>query len=138
MTIAPAPTTPAPRDRGLWRLLLPLIIALNLGFQFCAEKVAMATQGMPFGIDWILAVVAQPWTAIIVVCEILSFAVWMVVLARAAVGTAFLLTAIGYVFVTAMALFVFHERAGLAQWLGSIAILAGVYLLGEKTPGKKV
>lgn len=105
--------------------------ALNLGYQFCAEQLAQATAGLPFGWAWLTAVASQPWTAAIIILEIGSFAAWMSVLARLSVSEAFPLTAVGYLLVIALGWIGLHEPVRPLQIVGAMAITLGVFFVGS-------
>ena len=125
----------SPRSPLVWMIILPAVPVLNLGYQFCAETLAKATRDAPFGLAWIVSVFLQPWTALLAVLEIGSFAVWMIVLSRLSISVAFPLTAVSYALVVALGWFAFHEPIRPLEIVGAVAITTGVFLLRGKVGG---
>jgi multidrug transporter EmrE-like cation transporter len=114
---------------ALW-VLLPL---LSVGYQIAAKEAAHGLAGIPFGWHWIRAAISTPWVQGLIVCEIVSFCAWMMVLAEVKLSTAFSMTALNYVLVIAASWIVFHEVGNALQIMGGSAIIAGVWLIG-RTP----
>ena len=112
--------------------VLPAVPVLNLGYQFCAEKLAQATLGAPLGLSWFTAALSQPWTLALIALEAASFAGWMIVLARLSLSAAFPLTAVSYGLVTLLGWVVFHEPVRLLEIIGGIFIAGGVFLIGSE------
>lgn len=123
-----AALTRARVSRPLVWLAMPLTALVN---QYLAERTAQALLGRPFGLGWLAAAIRSPWVQAWIGCEIVTFAVWMVVLANLTLSAAFPMTALGYVLVIGMGWTLFHEPVTLAELVGGTAILAGVWLLGE-------
>jgi len=115
------------RSAALWGVVLCAAVAN----QYLAERTAGALAGLPVGVDWLARAAASPWVRAWIACEILTFAAWMSVLADAALSKAFPMTAAGYVLVVALGWIGFGEPVRPAQLAGAVAILAGVWLLGE-------
>jgi multidrug transporter EmrE-like cation transporter len=114
--------------RPLVWVAMPVTALAN---QYLAVRTAGALAGLPFGLDWLAQAAASPWAQAWVVCEMLTFAVWMVVLSQLSLSAAFPMTALGYVLVIGLGWTVLAEPASLVEVIGSAAILAGVWLLGE-------
>lgn len=110
--------------------LLPSVPLLNLGYQFCAVKLAQATAGLPFGLRWFATALSQPWAIALIALEAGSFIAWMFVLSRLSVSAAFPLTAGSYGLVIMLGWFAFHEPVRLLEVLGGLLIAAGVLLIG--------
>ena len=81
---------------------------------------------------WLWRAVQTPWIDAWIVAEIVTLAAWTVVLSQMSLSAAFPMTALGYALVIALGWTVFHEPATLLQGLGAVAILAGVWLLGDE------
>jgi len=109
-------------------LAVPL---LNLGYQFGAEQLAHVTAGIPFGPDWLVGIMRQPWMAAIIVIEIGSFIAWMSVLASLSVSEAFPLTAVGYLLVIALGWIWLREPIRPLQIVGAVSIALGVFFVGS-------
>lgn len=115
-------------SRPLVWLAMPVLAVVN---QYLAERTAQALQGRAFDLGWLADAVSQRWAQAWIGCELVTFAVWMVVLSDLTLSAAFPMTALGYVLVIGLGWTVFHEPVTLAEVAGGAAILAGVWLLGE-------
>ena len=111
----------------LW-LAMPVMGVVN---QYLAVRTARALAGEPFGLAWLAAAIRSPWVQTWIGCEVVTFAVWMVVLSSLTLSAAFPMTAIGYVLVVGMGWLVLGEPVTLAELVGGAAILAGVALIGD-------
>jgi multidrug transporter EmrE-like cation transporter len=109
-------------------MAMPLTAVVN---QYLAMRTAQALAGQPFGLGWLGAAVRSHWVQAWVGCELVTFAIWMVVLSDLSLSAAFPMTALGYVLVVGMGWVVFGEPLTLAELVGGAAILAGVVLLGD-------
>lgn len=107
---------------------MPVLAVIN---QYLAERTAQALAGHAFGLDWLAAAIRTPWVEGWIGCELVTLAVWMVVLSNLTLSQAFPMTALGYVLVIGMGWTVLGEPVTLAELAGGAAILAGVWLLGE-------
>lgn len=118
------------RRAALWALLgaLPL---LQLAYQIAAKQAAGAMASIPFSFAWITALIRTPWAQGLVVLEIVGFAAWMTVLAEIKLSAAFPLTAVSYVLVVLAGWFGFHEPMSVAQLIGGLTILRGVWMIGQ-------
>jgi multidrug transporter EmrE-like cation transporter len=114
--------------RPLVWLAMPLMAVVN---QYLAERTAHALLGRPFGLSWLATAIRSPWVQTWIGCEIVTFAVWMIVLSDLTLSAAFPMTALGYVLVIGMGWTVLGEPVTLAEVVGGAAILAGVWLLGD-------
>lgn len=112
----------------LW-LAMPVMGVVN---QYLAERTAQAMLGKPLGLTWIVEAIRTPWVEAWIGCEVVTFTVWMVVLSNLTLSAAFPMTALGYVLVIGMGWTVLGEPVTLAELVGGAAILAGVWLLGER------
>lgn len=123
-----AVVTRARAARPLVWLAMPLTALVN---QYLAERTAQALVGRTLGLAWLEAAIRSPWVQAWIGCELVTFAVWMVVLANLSLSAAFPMTALGYVLVIGMGWTMFHEPVTLAELVGGAAILTGVWLLGD-------
>lgn len=114
--------------RPLVWLAMPVMGVIN---QYLAERTAQALKGLPFGPDWLRAVIRSPWVQTWIGCEIVTLGVWMIVLSNLSLSAAFPMTALGYVLVIGLGWTAFAEPVTLSEIIGGAAILAGVWLLGE-------
>lgn len=129
--------TPPPRAtfRSRWArtLLFCALPLLGLAFQITAKETALAMRDVPFGLQWVLSALALPWAQAMIVLEIVSLAVWMIVLSEVKLSEAFPLSALSYVLVILASWILFDEPGNDLQVLGGAAILTGVWLIG-RTP----
>jgi multidrug transporter EmrE-like cation transporter len=114
--------------RPLVWLAMPLMALVN---QYLAVRTAQALAGQPFGLSWLAAAIRSPWVQGWIGCEIVTLAIWMVVLSNLSLSAAFPMTALGYVLVIGMGWTLFAEPVTLAEIIGGAAILAGVWMLGD-------
>lgn len=122
---------PAPRRRLAPMVLFAILPLLTLGYQIAAKASAARLAQMRFDVDWLLAAARLSSVQILLVCEVASFVAWMTVLAEMPLSAAFPLSAVSYVLIIAASALVFHEPVGLLQVVGSLAILVGVWLIGQ-------
>tara|TARA_R110002124_G_scaffold218645_2_gene384530 strand:- start:7985 stop:8392 length:408 start_codon:yes stop_codon:yes gene_type:complete len=135
MTIWSRNTEPGTVSRRLSLVALCLgLPLLGLGYQVASKFTALALQGMPFGVDWLMAALSQPWGPLLLVIEGLSMATWMIVLAEIKLSAAFPMLALGYLLVMVAGWTLFHEPIGGLQVLGGLTVLAGVWLIGRDRP----
>jgi drug/metabolite transporter (DMT)-like permease len=121
----------APRRRLAPMVLFAILPLLTLGYQIAAKASAVHLAHMRFEPSWLLAAIRMPTVQILLVCEVASFAAWMTVLAEMPLSAAFPLSAVSYVLIIAASAVVFHEPVGVLQVVGSLAILAGVWMIGR-------
>lgn len=115
------------RRRGALPLAWVLLPLLVTGYQIASKRIADDARGG----DWLTSVLANPVLPILIALEVASFATWMYVLARMQLSEAFPLSAISYVFVLLASWVIFGENGSASQVMGSVAILAGVWLIGR-------
>ena len=114
--------------RPLVWLAMPLMVVIN---QYWAVRTARALAGEPFGLGWLAAAIRSPWVQTWIGCEIVTFAVWMVVLSNLTLSAAFPMTGLGFVLVIGMGWTALGEPVTLAELVGGAGILAGVWLIGD-------
>ncbi|MDW5317109.1 EamA family transporter [Rhizobium sp. PL01] len=78
---------------------------------------------------WIAGALQSPWILAALAVEIICFFLWMRILSELNLSKAFPLSAISYVLVIASGWLVFGEPVVALQVIGSILILAGVWLI---------
>lgn len=115
----------------IW-LFLPLCA---VAYQISAREISTCGQDVATAGLWLGCVVHTPWLGALVVSDIGGFAAWMFVLGKMDLSAAFPMTALSYVLVIAVSWTVFSEPGGIAQVLGSAAIMAGVFLMGRTGSG---
>ena len=107
--------------------------ALLMGFDTLAQlsfKWAGLHGGeLSFDLPWLLRVFSQPWIYGAIIGYIGAFFTWMTVLTRAPVGPAFAASHLEVVSVLILSAWLFSEHLTPLQWLGSLAIIAGIVCL---------
>jgi drug/metabolite transporter (DMT)-like permease len=103
-----------------------------MGNQYLAEKVAHVLMGRAFGLSWLESAVRSPFAQAWAGLEVITLGVWMVVLYELELSAAFPMTAVGYLLVIGMGWTLFGEPVTASQLAGSLAILVGVWLLGDQ------
>lgn len=121
------------RRAALWGVLGAIPI-LQLAYQIAAKQAALTMASIPFGAGWIGLLIHSPWARGLVLLEIAGFAAWMTVLAEMKLSAAFPLSAVGYILVVLAGWLVFHEPVTVFQIVGGLAILGGVWLIGQADP----
>lgn len=111
---------------SLW-VAIPVLTTLN---QACIKLLAERTKAVPFGWSWLVHALQVPWMAGILLCEVMSFALWLTILADTGISKAAPITAIAYLLILLMSWTAFHETIMPLQVAGSILILIGVWLIG--------
>ncbi|MDB5457981.1 MAG: Permease of the drug/metabolite transporter superfamily [Caulobacter sp.] len=120
-----------PRRRLAPMVLFAILPLLTLGYQVAAKASATHLAGARFDLAWLASAARLPTVQLLLVLEVASFAAWMTVLAEMPLSAAFPLSAVSYVLIIAASAVVFHEPVGALQGVGSLAILAGVWLIGR-------
>jgi multidrug transporter EmrE-like cation transporter len=115
--------------RPLVWLVMPAMAVVN---QYLAMRTAQTLGGLAFGATWLVHAGLSHWVQGWVVCEIVTFSVWMVVLSDLSLSAAFPMTALGYVLVIGLGWTIFGERVTPTELAGGAAILAGVWLLSDR------
>lgn len=134
--LGPAVNAAVPRlvSVCIW-VLLPLA---TVAYQIAAKQVSSCGGSTSAPRQWLACVLHTPWSAAMVVSDIAGFVAWMLVLGRMTLSAAFPLSALSYVLVIAASWTVFREQASPAQLVGSVLIMAGVFLLGRGEPPEKL
>lgn len=115
--------------------LVVLAVVLNTGAQFLlkagADKLAGLAQagGTPLQLGW--AGATNLWVITGLACYVISFAVWIGVLAKLPVSVAYPLLSLGYVAGLLVSYWFFGETLTASKLGGVALILAGVYLLSR-------
>lgn len=122
-----------PRRRLAPMVLFAILPLLTLGYQIAAKASAADLAHMRFDLAWLASAARMPTVQLLLVLEIASFVAWMTVLAEMPLSAAFPLSAVSYVLIVAASAVVFHEPISALQVAGSLAILAGVWLIGRGT-----
>ncbi|MGH8184590.1 MAG: DMT family transporter [Rhodanobacteraceae bacterium] len=110
-----------------WLLLL-LIETLG---QVAIKKAGIAVGAFELDRPSILKAVSTPWLWLGLACYLGQFAIWMKILEKSALSSAFPTSAIVFVAVMVASWAVFGDSMGWEKILGSAIIVAGILLLGS-------
>jgi multidrug transporter EmrE-like cation transporter len=111
------------------RLSWLAVPVLNTLFQIFIKRGAenLGETGDP--LHWLAGALQSPWILAALAVEIICFFLWMRILSELDLSKAFPLSAISYVLVIASGWLVFGEPVVALHVIGSILILAGVWLI---------
>ncbi|NTF43692.1 EamA family transporter [Agrobacterium rhizogenes] len=110
------------------RLSWLAVPVLNTLFQFFIKLGAEQLNGE--GMEaWLWQALSSYWILAAIAVEVVTFFIWMNVLAELDLSRAFPLSGISYVLIIATGWFVFGERVVALQVIGSGLILTGVWLI---------
>lgn len=116
-------------------VLVIVAIVLNTGAQFLlkagAGQVANVASAGGTALDVGIAGATNPWVLFGLACYVISFAVWIGVLAKLPVSVAYPLLSLGYVVGLFASHWLFGESLDASKLAGVTLILAGVYLLSR-------
>jgi drug/metabolite transporter (DMT)-like permease len=121
---------PRKSSYSLW-LAIPVLTTLN---QACIKLLAVQTKEISFGWEWMAQAAHTPWALGILLCEILSFALWLTILSSMDISKAAPITAVAYVAIMLMSWTVFDEPVMTLQIIGGVLIVAGVWCIGTASP----
>nr|WP_245298166.1 EamA family transporter [Rhizobium miluonense] len=110
------------------RLSWLAVPALNTLFQFFIKLGAEQMHSQSPEV-WLWQALSSYWILAAIAVEIVTFFIWMNVLAELDLSRAFPLSGISYVLIIATGWFIFDERVVALQIIGSGLILTGVWLI---------
>jgi len=119
---------------SLW-VGLPLLSAL---FQASAKMLAVEMRDIPFGWSWLAQAINSPWAFVILLSEVISFGIWLNVLSDVPLSRAFPITAVAYISIPVMSWTLFKENVMSLQIVGSVLILAGVWLISIASDDEQI
>jgi drug/metabolite transporter (DMT)-like permease len=78
-----------------------------------------------------LKVVSSPFIVVGLIVYVISVSMWLLVLSRVPVSTAYPMTSLAYIFNVLGAYILFSEHISLIQIMGIFVIIFGVYLIAQ-------
>ena len=112
---------------SLWVLFLAVECTAQIGL-----KLGSGVLGdIPFGTHWLATAFADGWVQIGIVCYVLAFVFWMLILDRMDLSHAFPLSGTVYVVVLLASAFGLHEALTPLHWAGVGLIMIGVWVMGQ-------
>lgn len=119
---------------GVWGLLIAGVV-LNTGAQLMLKAGTTALGGALIGPDGIvsslLRIFTQPWIVAGLASYVVSFVVWIAVLAKAPVSIAYPMLSIGYIANAFAAAALFGESLNPLKLVGIGIIVLGVFVLAR-------
>jgi multidrug transporter EmrE-like cation transporter len=122
---SPHPRAARLRIAGLWAAMIACDAAAQLAFKSAALRLPQPTPSL----HWIGMVAQSPRAALAVACLACTFALWMLILRRSKLSSAFPVTALALVCVAVASHWLFDETLVPLQMTGIALIVAGVALL---------
>lgn len=111
----------------LWIAFLTIECTAQIGLKLGSANVA----NIPFGLEWVESALASPWVRLGILCYILAFVCWMLILDKMDLSLAFPLSGTVYVVVMAASALGLHEALTPLHWVGVGLIVAGVCVMGQ-------
>jgi multidrug transporter EmrE-like cation transporter len=111
----------------LWVAFLSVECTAQIGLKLGSGAVAE----LPFGIGWIESALASPWVRLGILCYVLAFVFWMLILDKMDLSLAFPLSGMVYVVVMTASALGLHETLTPLHWIGVGLIVAGVCVMGQ-------
>ena len=106
-----------------------LLMAFDTLAQVSFKLAGLHAGDMTLDFVWLWRVFTAPWIYGAVAGYVGAFFCWITLLTRAPVGPAFAASHLEVVAILLVSSFAFHEQLSALQWLGSIAIVAGIVCL---------
>jgi drug/metabolite transporter (DMT)-like permease len=106
-----------------------LLMGFDTLAQLCFKWAGLHAGALTFDGPWLLRVFGEPWIYGSVLGYVGAFFTWMTLLTRAPVGPAFAASHLEVVSVLILSAVLFGEHLSVLQWLGSVAIVAGIVCL---------
>jgi drug/metabolite transporter (DMT)-like permease len=113
----------------IW-VVIPILLAAN---QLVLKAMAISLPHTDLGLGWLGEIGTNPWLLAVLVCEIVTFVLWLGVLKTINLSRATPITAISYVMILISGWLFFGETVHVLQILGVVAIASGLQLLGDQT-----
>lgn len=114
-------------------LIIVISVVLNSAAQLFIKQGVANMEKFTFSIRSVFALALYAATSIPIliglVCYVLSFGLWIVVLSRVNVSLAYPLLSIGYIFTAVFAYFLFNEPFTWQKSVGILTICLGVFIL---------
>ena len=112
---------------GLWVLFL----AVECTAQMSLKLGSGSLENIDFGREWLTIALESPWVELGIVCYLLAFVFWMLILDKMELSLAFPLSGMVYVVVMVASTFGLHEALTPLHMLGVGVIVIGVCVMGQ-------
>ncbi len=113
------------------------MVILSVGFGVAGQlllKRGMLLKGdfAQFSLPVILKILFSPDIFLGILCYVASLVMWLWILAKMPLSTAYPVGSLSIVFVVLGAHFLFKEAISLIKWMGILLVFAGVYIVGSQ------
>jgi drug/metabolite transporter (DMT)-like permease len=112
---------------SLWVLFLAIECTAQIGLKLGSGPL----EHMPFGLEWLSTALTDGWVQVGIVCYVLAFVFWMLILDRMDLSLAFPLSGTVYVIVLLASALGLHESLTPLHWAGVALIMTGVCVMGQ-------
>jgi len=112
---------------ALWIGFLAIECTAQIGLKLGSDVVA----DLPFGIEWLGNALGSPWVLLGILCYLLAFVFWMLILDKMELSLAFPLSGLVYVVVIGASALGLHESLTWLHLVGVGLIVAGVCVMGQ-------
>ena len=112
---------------GLWVVFL----AVECTAQMSLKLGSSSLENLNFGREWLAVAIESPWVELGIVCYLLAFVFWMLILDKMELSLAFPLSGMVYVVVMVASTFGLHEALTPLHMLGVGVIVIGVCVMGQ-------
>jgi drug/metabolite transporter (DMT)-like permease len=115
-----------------------VLVCFDTCAQICFKLTANHAMPPEANATWLLRIASSPWVYAAIACYIGAFFSWMTLLEHAPIGPAFAASHLEVISVIALSVYLFDERIGVPQFIGSALIIAGIGCLAfSETDGDK-
>lgn len=125
--LAAPPSAPRRRPIAAWCGFLACAAMSQIAFKYAAQQ----TGEFDFSAGWFALALSSAWLWVSVASHIGEFLLWMTILSKSALSSAFATTALLFVVVMLASWLLFAEALTWNKVVGSVVILAGILLLGS-------
>ena len=86
--------------------------------------------------DFLLRTLSNGWIWIGLIIILLETFTWFIILSKIDLSLAFPIGSMSYIFVILVSAFLLHENVSPNRWIGTLIIIAGIFLVAMSSQGK--
>jgi multidrug transporter EmrE-like cation transporter len=128
--LLPPATRVRPSQIAAWCGFLASAALSQIAFKYAGQH----TGEFDFSVQWFTLALGSVWLWVSVASHIGEFILWMTILSKSALSSAFATSAVLLIVIMLASRVLFAEPLGWSKLLGSAVILAGILMLGPDTP----
>jgi undecaprenyl phosphate-alpha-L-ara4N flippase subunit ArnE len=129
-SLLPAETRPRRTPIAAWCGFLAFAALSQIAFKYAAEQ----TGAFDWSMHWFAVALASFWLWVSVASHIGEFLLWMTILSRSNLSSAFATSAVLFIAVLLASRLLFAEPLGWHKLIGCAVILIGILMLGADEP----